>query len=122
MRVLADSGCIRVEADVDDRVAFLCEDYATLFDAPEQFKSLLSCLTGQHGHQLVGHWHALIDAGDKAALFRELIERHYDPAYRRSSHSLYRKLPSASPFVFRPNAKNMAAEAERLLAELGNAG
>jgi tRNA 2-selenouridine synthase len=118
MQALADSECIRVEAGIDDRVDFLSEDYANLFDAPEQFKSLLSCLVEQHGRQVVGHWHELIDANAKAVLFRELIERHYDPAYRRSSHGLFRKLPSARPFVFRPNADNMAAEAERLLAEL----
>ncbi|MDR1936133.1 MAG: tRNA 2-selenouridine(34) synthase MnmH [Candidatus Accumulibacter sp.] len=115
MRALADSSCIRVEAGIDDRVAFLCEDYAALFDAPERFKSLLSCLAGQHGHQRVGHWQALVDAKAKAELFRELIERHYDPAYRRSSHSLFRKLPQARPFAFRPNAGDMAAEAGRLL-------
>ncbi|MDR3300656.1 MAG: tRNA 2-selenouridine(34) synthase MnmH [Candidatus Accumulibacter sp.] len=118
MRALADSDCIRVEAGIDDRVAFLCEDYAVLFDAPEQFKNLLSCLVDAHGHQVVGHWHALIDADAQAELFRELIERHYDPAYRRSSHGLFRKLPQARPFAFRPNADDMTAEAARLLAEL----
>jgi tRNA 2-selenouridine synthase len=118
MQALSDSECIRVEADIDDRVAFLSEDYANLFDAPEQFKNLLSLLIDQHGRQVVGHWHELIDAGAKTVLFRELIERHYDPAYRRSSHGLFRKLPSARPFVFRPNTDNIVAEAERLLAEL----
>ncbi|MDR0716748.1 MAG: tRNA 2-selenouridine(34) synthase MnmH, partial [Azoarcus sp.] len=107
------------EAAIEDRVAFLCEDYAALFDSPEEFKRLLACLVGQHGHQLVGRWHGLIDAGARAELFRELIERHYDPAYRRSSHGLFRGLPRARPFVFRPNADELAAEAQRLLEELG---
>ena len=115
MRALADSPCIRVEAGMDERVAFLCEDYATLFDAPEPFKNLLSRLAGTHGHQLIDHWHDLIDAGARAELFRELIERHYDPAYRRSSHGLFRELPRALPFAFRPNAGDLAAEARRLL-------
>ncbi|MDR0440758.1 MAG: tRNA 2-selenouridine(34) synthase MnmH [Candidatus Accumulibacter sp.] len=119
MRALADAECIRVEAALDDRVAFLREDYATLFDAPEAFKQLLSCLTATHGHQRVGHWHALIDAGDRAELFRDLLERHYDPAYRRSSRWLFNKLPRARPFAFCPNADDMAEEARRLLDELG---
>jgi tRNA 2-selenouridine synthase len=118
MRTLADAECIRVEAGVDERVAFLCEDYAALFDTPEQFKSLLSCLLGQHGRQVVGHWQALVDAGARAELFRELIERHYDPAYRHSSHGLYRGLPRARPFAFRPNASDLSEEAERLLAQM----
>jgi tRNA 2-selenouridine synthase len=115
MRALAEAACIRVEAEIGDRIAFLCEDYATLFDVPEQFKNRLSCLAGQHGHQRVGRWHDLIDAGARAELFRDLIERHYDPAYRRSSHDLFRKLPQALPFAFRPNAGDLAGEAARLL-------
>ncbi|MDR0576340.1 MAG: tRNA 2-selenouridine(34) synthase MnmH [Candidatus Accumulibacter sp.] len=120
MRALADSDCIRVEADIDDRVAFLCEDYAALFDAPNEFRNLLSCLAGTHGHRTVGRWHALIDAGAKAELFRELIERHYDPAYRHSSHGLFHKLPQARAFTFRPNAEDMKGEAERLLEQLAS--
>ena len=122
MRALADSECIRVEAGIDDRVAFLCEDYANLFDAPERFKDLLACLVDLHGRQVVGRWHALIDAGARAELFRELIERHYDPAYRRSSHGLFHRLPQARPFVFRPNAGDLAAEAARLLAQMAEDG
>ncbi|MDR2789160.1 MAG: tRNA 2-selenouridine(34) synthase MnmH [Candidatus Accumulibacter sp.] len=118
MRRLADSACIRVEAGIDDRVAFLCEDYAALFDAPAQFKALLSCLVGQHGHRIVSRWHDLVDANARAELFHDLIERHYDPAYRRSSHGLFRELPRARPFAFRPNAGDLSREAARLLAQL----
>ena len=116
MQAMAASECVRVEASIEDRVEFLCEDYASLFDAPEVFKRLLSCLVGLHGHQVVNHWHGLIDAGAKAELFRELIERHYDPAYRRSSQTLFRELHRAEPFAFRPNAVDLASEARRLLA------
>jgi tRNA 2-selenouridine synthase len=119
MRALADAECIRVEASLDDRVAFLREDYAALFDAPEAFKKLLSCLAATHGRQRVGRWHALIDADARAELFRDLLERHYDPAYRRSSHGLFNGLPRARPFIFQPNADDTAAEARSLLDALG---
>jgi tRNA 2-selenouridine synthase len=122
MRMMRDAECIRVEAATEDRVAFLCEDYAALFIAPDEFKRLLACLVDQHGRQVVGHWHALIDAGAKAELFRELIERHYDPAYRRSSHGLFHGLPRARSFVFRPNADDLTVEARRLLDEAGEEG
>jgi tRNA 2-selenouridine synthase len=118
MRAMSEAECIRVETAVEDRVAFLCADYAVLFDSPSEFKRLLACLVDQHGHRLVGRWHGLIDAGAKAELFRELIERHYDPAYRRSSHGLFHRLPQARPFVFRPNTDELA-QAKRLLEELG---
>lgn len=119
MRAMAGSDCVRVEASIDDRVDFLCDDYAALLDDPERFKALLACLVELHGKQVVAHWHDLVDAKAKPALFRELIERHYDPAYRRSSRGLFPKLPQAQAFVFRPNADDLSAEAARLLARIG---
>lgn len=120
MRALSAADCIRVEASLDDRVDFLCADYAALFDAPQLFKDQLARLAELHGKKVIARWHALIDAGAKAELFRELIEQHYDPAYLRSSHGLYPKLSQALPFVFRPNAPELSAEADRLLALLAN--
>ncbi len=119
MQAMANSECIRVEASIDDRVDFLCEDYATLLDDPVRFKALLSCLVELHGKQVIAHWHELIDARAKPELFRELIERHYDPAYKRSSRGLFPKLPQAQAFVFRPNADDLRADAVRLLEGVG---
>ena len=109
----------RVAAGIEERVDFLCEDYAALLDVPDQFKALLACLVDLHGRQTIARWHEMIDARAKADLFRELIERHYDPAYRRSSHGLFRRLPQATPFAFQPNAPDLAAQARRLLAVSG---
>ena len=119
MQAMSAAPCIRVEAGLDDRVEFLCDDYAALFDAPEQFKDQLTRLTPLVGKQTVAHWLALIDARAKPELFRELIERHYDPAYRSSSHGLYPNLPRAVPFEFNPNATALEGEAQRLLGILG---
>lgn len=119
MQCMSAAPCIRVEASVEDRVAFLCDDYAALFDAPEQFKQTLARLTPLLGKQTIAQWLDMIDAGAKAELFRELIERHYDPAYRSSSHGLYPNLPRALPFEFNPNAPALEAEAQRLLDLLG---
>ena len=115
MQALSRADCIRVEASLEDRVEFLCDDYTALFTEPPQLKDLLSRLVELHGKQTIARWHDLIDAGAKAELFRELIEQHYDPAYQRSSHGLYPKLPQALPFTFRPNAGDLTTEANRLL-------
>ncbi len=118
MQAMAHAECIRVEASLEDRVDFLCEDYAALLEAPEPFKALLSCLIDLHGRQTIARWHGLVDARAKAELFRELIEKHYDPAYRRSSHGLFLRLPQARPFFFRPFAVDLAAEASRFLVSV----
>ena len=118
MRALAGADCIRVEASLEERVDFLCDDYAALFDAPEAFKQNLDRLTELRGKQTIARWHALVNAGARAELFRELIEQHYDPAYRSSSHYLYPKLPNAHAFTYHPSAPDQPAEALRLLAGL----
>lgn len=118
MQALAQADCIRVDASLEDRVVFLCEDYAALFDQPEWFKQQLARLTELHGRQTIMHWHALIDDADKPTLFRELILQHYDPAYQRSGHHLYPRLAAAQAFDFRPCSANLAEEARRLLATL----
>lgn len=119
LQALAESACVRIEASLEDRVSFLCDDYATLFDEPEKFKDMLGRLTSLHGRQIIADWCAQVDAGAKAGLFRELIERHYDPAYRRSSRHLFPKLEAAQCFAFNPNASDLDSEARRLLAQLG---
>jgi len=118
MRMLSAAECIRVEAVLEDRVDFLCEDYAALFDDPAGFKAQLQRLTELLGRETIARWCALVDGGAKRELFCELIEQHYDPAYRRSSHSLYPGLPQAPVFHFRPNAADLAPEALRLISSL----
>jgi tRNA 2-selenouridine synthase len=76
---------LTVDAPRAARIAFLAEDYAHLFADPADFKALLARLTMLHGKQTIARWHALIDAHDLPTLFAELIDQHYDPAYRRSS-------------------------------------
>lgn len=118
MRAMSAAPCIHIEASIEDRVAFLCDDYAALFDTPDFFKSRLEKLTPLMGKQTIVDWFAMIDAGKKTELFRALIERHYDPAYRNSSHGLYPNMPKALPFAFNPNANALKDEASRLLSRL----
>lgn len=115
MQSLSRADCIRVEASLNDRVDFLCDDYAALFVDPDVFKRQLARLTELQGRQVIARWHDLIDAGAKAELFRELIEQHYDPAYLRSGHALYPRQAQACTFPFQPNAEDLRVEARRLL-------
>lgn len=119
LRGIHGGACIEVQATREDRVAFLLQDYAHLFDAPEQFKTQLGKLVGLHSHEQVRHWYELIDSGARAELFGELIERHYDPAYRRSSQQHFGHLVHALCFEFRPNAADSVAQARALLDRLG---
>ncbi|NTZ87091.1 tRNA 2-selenouridine(34) synthase MnmH [Burkholderia metallica] len=109
---------VQVEAAHDERIAFLLDDYAHLFDEPDAFKAQLHRLIGLHSREEVTRWKGLIDAGARADLFTELIDKHYDPAYARTYRATYDKPNRALTFTFRPNAADVRDQARMLLTEL----
>ncbi|WP_175777670.1 tRNA 2-selenouridine(34) synthase MnmH [Burkholderia anthina] len=113
---------VQVDAAHDERIAFLLEDYAHLFDAPAAFKAQLQRLIGLHSRDQVAHWDALIDADARADLFTELIDKHYDPAYARTYRATYNKPNRALTFTFQPMAADVRDQARTLLARLAQAG
>lgn len=113
---------VQVDAAHDERIAFLLEDYAHLFDAPAAFKAQLERLIGLHSRDQVAYWDALIDADARADLFTELIDKHYDPAYARTYRATYNKPNRALTFTFQPMAADVRDQARTLLARLAQAG
>ncbi|MDR8730692.1 tRNA 2-selenouridine(34) synthase MnmH [Burkholderia pseudomultivorans] len=113
---------VQVEAARDERIAFLLDDYAHLFDDPAAFNAQLERLIGLHSREAVARWRTLIDANARAELFGELIDRHYDPAYARTYRASYGKPNRALTFVFRPNAADVPDQARALLGQLAQAG
>ena len=111
--------CVRVRATLPQRVEFLLQDYAHLFETPEAFGATLERLIGLHSRQTVRDWQTLIAAGQRAELFQALVETHYDPAYRRSSDTHYAGLDQAHPFDYDPTAHDGGAQARALIAALG---
>lgn len=119
LRAMHTGRCVRVRADMGQRIDFLLQDYAHLFQAPERFKARLARLIGLHSRQTIQHWHALIDDRQSAPLFEALVREHYDPAYRRSSQGHYAGLAQALDFDFDPTALDGSAQAQALLDQLG---
>jgi tRNA 2-selenouridine synthase len=113
--------CIEVRASIRDRVAFLLQDYAHLFDEPEGFKQTLARYTLLHGKKVVQRWQDMIDADARAQLFTELIELHYDPAYARSSGAHFRGLDRALRCTLTGDADDCRAQARELLRTLDEA-
>lgn len=103
--------CLRITANLDDRLAFLLQDYAHLFDDRPAFKQILTRFMGLHSRATIERWLALIDADAREALFRELVELHYDPAYRRSSGQHYARIQQAPTFAYNPNAGDHHSQA-----------
>lgn len=89
------SACLLVETPLATRVAGLLEDYQHYLAHPESLIAHLQSLHRFHGTEKLGHWTALIRAGDFSALVAELLTLHYDPSYLRATSNNYPHLPAA---------------------------
>ncbi|MEW5944417.1 MAG: tRNA 2-selenouridine(34) synthase MnmH [Pseudomonadota bacterium] len=81
--------CIRLEPDPALRVGLLKEEYRHFLEAPEGLAKKLDFLAGLHGRELVGKWQSMAQNGQWDQLVAELLERHYDPAYGKSTLKHY---------------------------------
>ena len=75
---------IVLSVPAEARAAYLAEAYAELGRDPEALVALLQRLPDRPGRKRLEAWSGLARAGDLKSLAAELIEAHYDPAYRRS--------------------------------------
>ena len=73
-----------VSAPMPVRVQVCREDYAHFRLQPQALVEKLQPLKPLVGGETLAHWQALAVAGDADALFQSVMERHYDPCYRRS--------------------------------------
>jgi len=83
-QAMKQASCVEIALPVAERVEWLLQQYPHWRDNPQALKHKLSSLKAQHGRQRVARWHHLVDTGQLRTLVRELLECHYDPAYRRS--------------------------------------
>ncbi len=75
---------IEIHASIAARTDYLVSAYNDILSDAERLRDRLSPLRFHRGHEVVDEWLSLIDAGDKHALTRALMEQHYDPAYAKS--------------------------------------
>ena len=92
------SNCLVVQAGIETRIALLLDEYRHFFADPAALAAQLDCLAGLHGREEIGEWQALAAAGDWKALVAQLLEEHYDAAYRRSAARNFTRLADASVY------------------------
>jgi tRNA 2-selenouridine synthase len=81
--------CVRIETSIEARIQLLCEEYAHFFSAPEMLFTQLDCLHSLFGTARIDHWKKMASDKQWNALVRELLEDHYDLAYRKSTLNHY---------------------------------
>lgn len=88
--------CLRLETGTAGRIELLREDYAHLIAQPALLEEKIACLKDLHGAERIGQWLDWVRAADWDALVADLLENHYDPAYRRSMYRNYRDAQAAA--------------------------
>lgn len=86
---MREGGCVRLELAMPLRVALLKEEYAHFLSTPIALKEKLDCLAGLYSHQIVARWNILAEQRAWDQLVMELLEKHYDPAYAKSTLKNY---------------------------------
>ncbi len=113
---MRESSCVRLEAPRELRVALLMQDYAHFVRGAGGLGAKLDLLRDLHGAERIEHWKRQLQAGAWEPLVRDLLESHYDPAYRRSLTRNYREAESAAPLAVTDiTAQGFARLAQALL-------
>lgn len=81
--------CVRLELETASRVRLLKEEYTHFLENPATLNDKLDCLVGLHGRDLIRQWKDMAQAGQWDELVAELLARHYDPTYLKSTLKHY---------------------------------
>jgi tRNA 2-selenouridine synthase len=94
------SDCLVLDAPLRVRVALLKAEYAHFIAEPDRLAAQLECLRPLHGSNTIERWQLM--ARERAdELVEELLVRHYDPAYTRSTLKHYPALTRAPHYALR---------------------
>jgi tRNA 2-selenouridine synthase len=98
---MREARCFRLEAAASLRVALLLEEYAHFVGRPDALMAKLELLRDLHGAERIAQWKEYLRRGAWEPLVHDLLESHYDPAYRRSLTRNYRDAATAAPVEVR---------------------
>ena len=118
LRLREQAQCVHVELDEAARLQLLLQEYGHFAADPEGFCRLLDPLVELRGRETVRRWQAQARAGLWPDVFLDLMQRHYDPLYKRSYRSSYHRLDQATRVVLADaEAPALQAAAQRLMNE-----
>jgi tRNA 2-selenouridine synthase len=93
---MRQSDCIEITPTLEDRVTFLCQEYAHFFETPDVLLAQLTRLKPLVGGTRLAQWQSLIEQQQWPELVESLLVDHYDPTYRRSMEKNYTKYGQAT--------------------------
>ena len=84
---IRQADCTHLDTGLNARATLLLEDYDHFLQHPVLLLEKLDQLASLHSRQTLEHWRQLAEKKEWRQLVTELLELHYDPAYKRSTHS-----------------------------------
>lgn len=75
---------IWLKVSMEHRVQLLMEEYAHFLSSPEMLQGQIAHLSNLRGHEMIKRWEGLINKGRWTEFVQDMLENHYDPAYRKS--------------------------------------
>jgi tRNA 2-selenouridine synthase len=115
---LKRSGGVELRLPAAERTRHLLREYAHFPSQPERLKDLLRRLRYRLGGATVDDWCADVDAGRWERFVANVLEQHYDPAYRLSFRQNYPHVTEAvdltdtGPAAVRALAERLAGVSE----------
>jgi tRNA 2-selenouridine synthase len=118
-QAMLEAPWIELAAPLPARAAYLVRAYPDVIADRAMLHGVLSRLAVYPGRKRLEAWMELADAGQFHALVSEVVERHYDPSYARSSRRDQRRKLAAIELASLDDADQEAAA--RRVAEVANA-
>ncbi|MCU0705333.1 MAG: hypothetical protein MUF18_15280 [Fimbriiglobus sp.] len=124
-RAMKAADGVELQVTTAERAAYLLRTYRHFVDDPERLKGLVLRLKYRVGEKVANDWCELIDGGRWAEFVADVLERHYDPAYR---HSRERDFPKVGDTLevqslgddgLRQVAEELVAEREGVALPVG---
>ena len=88
---IKQSPVIEIAIPRAERARYLLEGYDHFCKDAPSLKGRLALLKGVCGQKPIDAWSELIDSGQWMVFVEDILEHHYDPAYRRSRKSHFQK-------------------------------
>jgi tRNA 2-selenouridine synthase len=86
-KAMTSAPMVEIDAPVEARVAHIVQTYAGIAADPAALDTALSRLPRHHAKTVLAGWREMAARGEIADLAADLIEAHYDPAWRRTSEA-----------------------------------
>ena len=82
-KLMKNSPQIELSATVEQRAQFLVEEYSEITTDLDLLEKQITSLSTIAGHKVVESWLRMAKNKEFIALAKQLIEKHYDPRYKR---------------------------------------